>query len=377
VYDPEGTAHLVPSEHLPWLLPEDVDFTLGKHASPLMSSVELKERVTRIFGEGWTPEYDTLDTFVDSSWYFMRYLDVENTETFADLATLQKWMPVDRYSGGSEHTTLHLLYARFFNKALFDLGLAPTSEPFIERMNRGLIADSNGQKMSKSKGNTINPDEPVQQYGADAVRMYLAFIGPYNEPGTYPWKPEGVEAMRRFLDRVNLLKERVSDEISVTPDESILLARASDKMSSDIERFKLNTAVSAFMILMNDLEKQSTVSSAAYLHLLTLLAPFAPHLAEGLYGELGLTTGGNGKTYDSIHQIPWPAFDPALLKTQSVTIGIQVAGKRRGEMTISAEATLEEAVSEAKNLPQVAALYEAGQEPRVVYVPGKIFNIVP
>ncbi|MFA6278950.1 MAG: leucine--tRNA ligase, partial [Candidatus Paceibacterota bacterium] len=181
VYDPEGKPHAIPAEHLPWLLPTDADFTpTGK--APLASSKELQERVTRIFGEGWTPEYDTLDTFVDSSWYFLRYLDPKDSQSFSDAALMKKWLPINRYSGGSEHTTMHVLYARFFMKALYDLALVPAEEPFSERFNRGLIMGPDGQKMSKSKGNVINPDDFVQKYGADAVRIYLAFIGPYNEP---------------------------------------------------------------------------------------------------------------------------------------------------------------------------------------------------
>ncbi len=377
VYDPEGKAHLMPDEHLPWLLPDDVDFTPGKFASPLMSSVELKERVTRIFGAGWTPEYDTFDTFVDSSWYFLRYLASKDAGQFSDSTIMQKWMPVDRYSGGSEHTTLHLLYARFFNKALFDLGLAPTTEPFIERMNRGLIADAEGKKMSKSKGNVVNPDEPVKEFGADAVRMYLAFIGPYNEPGTYPWKPSGVEAMRRFLDRVYTLREKVSmagDEPS--RDEQKAIAKATERMTIDIERFKLNTAVSALMILMNELETQESVSRKTYTDLLTLLAPFAPHLAEHLFGEMG-NSAMKGENAEGIHQKPWLDVDQGFLKTETVTIGVQIAGKRRGEITISATATEEEALHEARQVPTLATLIGEGNPSRIIYIPGKIFNIIP
>jgi len=191
VYDPEGKPQLVPAEHLPWLLPTDVDFSPSA-GSPLATSKELKERVERIFGEGWTPEYDTLDTFVDSSWYFLRYLDPKDENDFSDQSLLKKWLPVNRYSGGSEHTTLHLLYSRFFHKALYDLALVPTPEPFEERFNRGLILGTDGQKMSKRWGNVVNPDEMVSKFGSDAVRMYLAFIGPYNEPGTYPWNLDGI-----------------------------------------------------------------------------------------------------------------------------------------------------------------------------------------
>ncbi len=371
VYDPQGNAHLVPDEHLPWLLPEDVDLTPGKNTSPLASSTELKERVTRIFGEGWTPEYDTLDTFVDSSWYFMRYLAPNDTENFSDPELMRKWLPVNRYSGGSEHTTLHLLYSRFFNKAMFDMGLAPTTEPFIERMNRGLILGTDGNKMSKSKGNTVNPDEYVQKYGADAVRMYLAFIGPYNEAGSYPWKPEGVESMRRFLDRVYTLGTKVVVG-TASIEEKTALAKTTEKLNADIERFKLNTAVSALMILLNEFEAQASVSTEAFETFLVLLSPLAPHLAETLYEVLPGHVAGS-----SVHQHAWPEVDTSLLISELVTIGVQVAGKRRGEISITLDASEEVAVEAAMSIELVKNALHGKNPGKVVYVKGKILNLLP
>lgn len=368
VYDPEGKPHPIPSEHLPWLLPTDVDFAPTGNASPLSSSKELRDRVVNLFGEGWTPEFDTLDTFVDSSWYFTRYLAPKDESQFSDADMMKKWLPVDRYSGGSEHTTMHLLYSRFFYKALYDLGLVPTEEPFIERFNRGIILGPDGAKMSKSKGNVINPDDSVQELGADAVRMYLAFIGPYNEPGHYPWKPESLASMRRFLDRVYALFNKVTD---AEPEEVELraLAKAANKVENDLERFKTNTAVSALMVLMNSLESQPAVSRKGYTDLLTLLAPFAPHLAEHLFEQ----SGGEG----SIHQRPWPKFDPALLVQETVIIGVQIAGKTRGEIEIAPDASEEEAVEAALAQPKVAAAFPEGKPGRVIYKPGKILNLLP
>jgi leucyl-tRNA synthetase len=178
VYSPEGEAHVVPQEHLPWLLPEDVDFT-PTGEPPLAKSEALKRRTEEIFGAGWTPEVETMDTFVDSSWYFLRYLDAQNENTLASLEKQQDWMPIDIYFGGAEHTTMHLLYSRFWQKALYDLGLVTESEPYRRRINRGLILGPDGNKMSKSKGNVIDPDEQVKFVGADTVKMYLAFMGPY------------------------------------------------------------------------------------------------------------------------------------------------------------------------------------------------------
>lgn len=365
VYDPEGTPHLVPAEHLPWLLPTDVDLTAnGK--SPLATSTELQERVTRIFGEGWTPECDTLDTFVDSSWYYLRYLDPSNEHDFTNQALLKRWMPVDRYSGGSEHTTMHLLYARFFNKALYDMALSPISEPFNERFNRGLIMGPDGQKMSKSKGNVVNPDDVVATYGADAVRMYLAFIGPYNEPGSYPWKLDGAEAMRRFLDRVYLLRERVIQS-EVTDKERALLGEATSKVGEDTERFKLNTAVSGLMVLVRGLESAETVSKEAFLGLMSLLAPYAPHLADHLWQEVG----GEG----SVHSAPWPLF--AKEEVTEITIGVQVKGKKRGEILLSSTESEESAVQKARALTAVEAALGGKPPARTVYVPGRILNLIP
>jgi leucyl-tRNA synthetase len=381
VYDPEGNPHAVPSEHLPWLLPTDVtSSTKGPDGrAPLAGSKELADRVVNLFGEGWTPECDTLDVFVDSSWYYLRYLSPQNDQAFSDQALLKKWMPVDRYSGGSEHTTVHLLYARFFYKALYDLGLVPTAEPFNERFNRGLILGTDGQKMSKRWGNVLNPDEFVEKYGADAVRMYLAFIGPYSEAGSYPWKHEGIESMRRFLDRIYALRKKVNAmegfESSMTAQKA--LARAAHKVATDLARFKTNTAMSALMILMNALEEEEALSAKDFESFLVVLAPLAPHLAEALYGELRETIGQSNASEASVHLLPWPAFDQMLLEDETVVIGVQVAGKRRGEVSISPTATEEEAVQAALADPKVLQSLPNGVPSRVIYVPGRILNLIP
>ena len=382
VYDPEGKPHVVPSEHLPWLLPTDVDFTpTGK--APLASSKELKERVTRLFGEGWTPEYDTLDTFVDSSWYFLRYLDSQDAHDFSNAALMKKWMPVNRYSGGAEHTTLHLLYSRFFMKALYDLALVPVDEPYAERFNRGIILGPDGQKMSKSKGNVINPDEFVQKYGADAVRIYLAFIGPYNEAGSYPWSLDGVAAMHKFLERIVRLVKKfdklpsssrilsasiVSGKRLVSRSIEPLIAETSAKISNDGDRFKFNTAMAALMSLLNEFEKASDVSKLMVKNYVVMLAPFAPHLAEDLWDKLG----GEG----SVHQQAWPEFDAALLVQSTIELTVQVNGKRRGSVTLAREAPEADAVAAARAVSAVTAALGGNEPTRVVYVPGRILNLV-
>ncbi len=381
VYDPSGKPHVVPAEHLPWLLPTDVDFEpTGK--APLASSKELRERVVRIFGEGWTPEYDTLDTFVDSSWYFLRYLDPKDSHDFSDAALMKKWLPVNRYSGGSEHTTMHLLYARFFMKALYDLALVPVEEPFIERFNRGLIMGPDGQKMSKSKGNVVNPDEFVQKYGADAVRMYLAFIGPYNEPGNYPWGLEGVASMRKFLERVARLVDRINlrgsppSEIPEAIQQAI--ARASIKISEDGDRFKFNTAVAALMVLVNELEAAPVLPKAVLSYLTIMLAPFAPHLAEHLWAKLSEGKSPDapfdGASRESVHQQSWPTF--TLNTASKHEVVVQVNGKRRGSVTVAIDASEDDVVGEARKLPTVIAALGGNEPTRAIYVPGKIINLV-
>ncbi len=365
VYDPDGNAHAVPAEHLPWLLPEDAHYKPTGHASPLASSDELRERVTRIFGEGWTPEYDTLDTFVDSSWYFLRYLAPHDTHAFTDRALSDRWFPVDRYSGGSEHTTMHVLYARFFTKALYDLALVSVDEPFIERFNRGLILGPDGQKMSKSKGNVINPDDFVDKFGADAVRIYLAFIGPYNEPGSYPWNLDGVTSMRKFLERIERLTVR-ADHAALTPELEKALAQANRKIVQDGDRFKFNTCVAALMILVNALEDAPSVSREALKQLLVYLAPFAPHLAEHLWEALG--------EEGSVHAAAWPVA--AEHAEETVAVVVQVNGKRRGSLEVKADTSEQAVTAQALEIEQVVTALAGKKPTRIIYVAGKIINLV-
>jgi leucyl-tRNA synthetase len=364
VYDPEGKAHSVPLEHLPWRLPEDVDFT-PTGVAPLAKSVELKKRTEEIFGAGWTPEVETMDTFVDSSWYYLRYIDNHNDHEFSSKKAQQTWLPIDIYFGGAEHNTMHLLYSRFWLKALRRLGLAEHAEPYTRRINRGLILGPDGNKMSKSKGNVVNPDEHVAQVGADTVKMYLAFMGPYGEMANYPWDMGGIAGLRRFLERVNGLTEHI---IETEPSEMVqLLHKTIKKVSEDIIVFKFNTAISAMMIFVNDAEKKG-LSRASYETFLRLLAPFAPHLTEELW-----TTAGN---LSSIHSTEFPAYDPALTKTTTVTIGVQINGKVRGQITIAPNATEDEALQAANENAQLQSKFTVSTLKKVIYVPGRILNLV-
>lgn len=366
VYDPQGKPHPVPDEHLPWILPTDVDHTPDGTA-PLARSQELKKRTEELFGEGWTPEVDTMDTFVDSSWYFYRYLDSKNDEEFASKEILKKWMPVDQYFGGAEHTTMHLLYSRFWTKALHSLGLVNESEPYKQRLNRGLILGPDGLKMSKSKGNVVNPDDVVAHVGADTVRTYLAFIGPFNEPGSYPWDPNGVVGVRRFLDRVYRLRERVSEAHS--PEELTReLHKTIKKVTDDIQRFKLNTAISAMMIFVNTAEKSENISQSDYEAFLKLVACFAPHLAEELWFELG--------NMSSIHTSVWPEYSESLTQASQQKLAVQINGKVRAEVAIPHELS-EDEVRELVLAQEDVQKWVAGNElKKFIYVPGRIINIV-
>ena len=364
VYDPEGKPHPVPDEHLPWILPRDVDHTPDGMA-PLARSEELKKRTKEIFGEGWTPEVDTMDTFVDSAWYFYRYLDSQNTNEFTSKERLAKWMPVDMYFGGAEHTTMHLLYSRFWTKALYKLGLVNENEPYKKRLNRGLIDGPDGKKMSKSKGNVIDPDDVVSHVGADTVRTYLAFIGPFNEPGNYPWDPNGVVGIRRFLDRVHRLQGKVTDTNS-SKDLARLLHKTIKKVSKDAERLKFNTAISAMMVFVNAAEKSEGIQRADYQKLLQLVAPFAPHISEELWFETGKS--------ESIHQSDWPVYDEVVEET--VTLAVQVNGKVRAQIEVSTNATEQQVKELALADVDIQKWIEGKDIKKFIYVPGRITNIV-
>lgn len=364
VYDPEGKAHPIPAEHLPWPLPTDVDFK-PTGEPPLKKSKELHERVEKIFGAGWTPDYETMDTFVDSSWYFLRYIDNQNDNELSSMKAQEDWMQVDLYFGGAEHTTMHLLYSRFWQKALLDLGLVKDSEPYQKRLNRGLVLGPDGNKMSKSKGNVIDPDEQVSRVGADTVKMYLAFMGPYGEVVNYPWDMGGIAGIRRFLERVNGLNEHVKD---AEPEEVTRnLHKTLKKVSSDIAAYKFNTAISAMMMFINLVEKQS-LKEESYKIFLRMLAPFAPHLTEELWAELGETT--------SIHTHSYPVADEKLAVDTEVTIGVQVNGKSRGAITVSPAASEEDVLVAAKVEPNVVKYLEDVVIAKVIYVPGRILNLI-
>jgi leucyl-tRNA synthetase len=311
----------IPEKDFPVLLPDIKDYKpKGDGKSPLAKAakwVKVKCPKCKRIAER---ETDTMDTFVDSSWYFLRYTDPKNKKEFASPKKMKNWMPVNLYSGGAEHTTMHLLYSRFFIKVLFDLGLVAWDEPYVVRKNRGIILGPDGQKMSKSRGNVVDPDEYVRKLGADTVRMYLAFIGPYNEIGAYPWDFKGIMGIRRFVERIwrimrdkrqatRVKRQETSDKSEAELER--LLHKTVKKVGEDIEQLKFNTAIAAMMILAKAMEENlGSVSKKQKEIFLRILAPFAPHLAEGLWRLSGHKT--------SIHKEPWPKFDARLVEEEQI-----------------------------------------------------------
>jgi leucyl-tRNA synthetase len=314
-------------------------------------------------------ETDTMPNWAGSSWYYLRYADPKNKKAFADKKKLEYWTPVDWYNGGMEHTTLHLLYSRFWHKFLFDLGLVPTSEPYQKRTSHGLILAQGGEKMSKSRGNVINPDSIITTVGADSLRLYEMFMGPFDQP--IAWNTDNIAGVRRFIERVWKLREKILHLKSATMADVAadkILHKAIKKVSDDIESMGFNTAVSTLMITVNELEKVSALSRAQYEILLKVIAPFAPHVTEDLWISLGNKT--------TIHHSTWPTYDASLAADDEVTIIVQINGKMRGSFTAPAGATQAELETTAKELPEAKKWLEGKQVVKVIVVPKRLVNIV-
>ena len=380
VYDPEGKPHPVPENHLPWLLPEDVAFKpTGK--SPLTESEEFIRRTERIFGKGWTPEFDTMDTFVCSSFYYLMYLSTEGFGMLAphfgdtkagksernhpiDPHIERTWMPVSMYIGGPEHACMHLIYARFVMMALKDFGFVSHEEPFKKLVHQGLITHK-GAKMSKSKGNVVSPDAFIDRHGSDVFRMYLMFMGPFTDGGD--WNDTGIKGIDRFVKRIfSLCTGKVNKKVD-QPEVLSALHRTIRKVTEDIEALHFNTAISALMEFLNLCEEEGGVSSETAKTLVLLLAPLAPHLAEELWQSLGAK--------DFVIRQKWPVFDPALTKASTVVIAIQVNGKLRGEIEVAADTSKEEVLQQAKAHPNVQKFLTGGVK-KEIYVAGKLVSLV-
>jgi leucyl-tRNA synthetase len=311
-----------------------------------------------------TRETDTMPNWAGSSWYFLRYIDPHNDNFFADSDKLAEWMPVDWYNGGMEHTTLHLLYSRFWNKFLADRGHVPATEPYAKRTSHGLILAEDGSKMSKSKGNVVNPDDIVVKFGADTLRVYELFIGPFGEPA--PWSENGLLGVKRFLDKSARLSEMIVDAESELVTKS--LHKMVKKVGEDIEAMRFNTAVSAMMIFVNDATGEEGITKESFEIYLKVLNTFAPHLCEELWQSLGY------KSFVAAEI--WPEYTPALAKDDVVTIGVQVNGKVRGEIKIAVDASEDDARKMAMADSNVEKHLEGKEIKKFVYVPGRIISIV-
>ncbi len=354
----------VPNKDLPVKLPEVKDYLPeGSGKSPLAKATKWVKVKCPQCKKPAERETDTFDTFIDSSWYFLRYCDPKNRSKFADPKKLAKWMPIDLYSGGAEHTTMHVLYSRFWQKAMYDLGLVKDKEPYTRRMNRSLIMGPDGQKMSKSRGNVIDPDAVVAQLGSDTVRMYLAFIGPYNEVSSYPWNPDGVVGVRRFLERAWKIQFMVAKgEVDALQN---VLHKAIKKVGEDIAALKFNTAISQLMILLNAIESEGKIGAVQWDTFLKILAPFAPHMAEELWSE---------RHKSSVHLQTWPVYKAEYLKSETMTIAVQVNGKTRAQIDVASDADKTAIEGEAR---KAVSERVAGREiVRTILVPGRLVNFV-
>ena len=407
VYDPEGKAHPVKEEHLPWLLPDDVDFK-PTGESPLCSSKELQKRVEQLYGQGWTPEYDTMDTFVCSSWYYLRFpsakkskiknqkIKIEDKLPF-DLELTKEWLPVDFYMIGPEHIVLHLLYSRFFTKFLRDQGYLNFDEPFMKMRHQGMILGPDGKKMSKSKGNVINPDEIVEKFGADTLRLYEMFMGPIE--ADKPWDTSAVAGVYRFINRIHQLVEtrpclpagRLIASVPPSGSENQQVATALQrklhqtikKVSQDIPKLKFNTSIAAFMEFVNEYEKQKTdLSQEDLLAFIKLLAPFAPFLAEELYSNVETRPClPAGRLIASVHEQAWPEWDEELAQEDEAMIPVQINGKVRDQLMVETRCSASvqpqnEIIQQAKQLPKLKKWLEGKKIIKEIYVPGKIVNFV-
>lgn len=369
IYCEDCGAVPVPEKDLPVKLPTDVDFR-PTGESPLVRSKSFHRVKCPKCGQKARRESDTLDTFVCSSWYYMRFADPKNAKQFASKKALEKYLPVDFYMGGAEHTVLHLLYARFFTKALMKYGYVDFDEPFQKLRHQGTILATDGRKMSKSLGNVVNPDQVVAEFGADSLRLYEMFMGPLEDKKA--WNTGSIIGVRRFLEKVWRLQEKVvgSKQKGVSEDKNIesLLHQTIKKVTEDIEEFKFNTAISSLMILVNVLEKEPEIQKSRFKILLTLLSPFAPHMTEELWQELG--------EKKSIFLAPWPKYDAKKIVAETTNVAVQVNGKVRTVLAIATGTTEDEVKAQALADANVKLHIADKTVRKVIYVPGKIVSIV-
>ena len=354
----------IDESELPLLLPEvDSYMPTDNGESPLAAMTDWVNTTCPCCGGPAKRETDTMPQWAGSSWYFLRYTDPKNDEALASPEALKYWLPVDWYNGGMEHTTLHLLYSRFWHKFLYDQGVVPTPEPYQKRTSHGMILGENGEKMSKSRGNVVNPDDIVNEYGADTLRTYEMFIGAFDLAAS--WSEDGVKGCRRFLDRVWKLQDLMTEEEGYSKDLETKMHQTIKKVSNDFENLKYNTAIAAMMAILNDFYKKGSITKGELKTLIILLNPVAPHITEEMWQAIGC----EGRVY----QQTWPEYDEAKTVESSVEIAVQINGKVKGTLGIQKDDPKDEVIAKAK---EAIADKLTGNIVKEIYVPGRLVNIV-
>lgn len=368
---PKKGLKAVPVNELPVLLPQVADYEPSEKGEAPLARIAEFVNYTDKDGEKGFRITDTMPGSAGSSWYFLRYTDPHNDGAPFDFEAQKYWMPVDLYVGGAEHTVGHLLYSRFWQKVLFDAGLVSHPEPFKRLAHQGLVLGPDGEKMSKSRGNVINPDDVRDTFGADAARMYICFMGPFDKDK--PWATAGLEGIRRFIDRVWRLiaddtGKLVVEDTAALPEIEKLLHKTIKKITSDIPELSFNTSISAMMILVNELYRTNTRPKSVLKTLAQIMAPFAPHMSEEIWQLLG----GQGL----VSLAPWPQFDPQLVIDDVITMGVQVNGKMRGTIDIAPDASEDVAVAAAMKVAAVQGALEGKTPAKIIYKAGKILNLI-
>ncbi len=367
VHCPKCGPVALPESELPLLLPEVESYEPGPDGeSPLATMTDWVNTTCPQCGGPAQRETDTMPQWAGSSWYFLRYMDPHNDQALASKENLEYWSPVDWYNGGMEHTTLHLLYSRFWHKFLYDIGVVPTKEPYQKRTSHGMILGSNGEKMSKSRGNVVNPDEVVDAYGADTMRLYEMFIGDFEK--AVPWSENGVKGCRRFLERVWKLQEMMTEDEGISSDMETWIHKTIKKVSLDDENLKFNTAIAAMMALVNEFYAKGSITRGEMRILLLLLNPDAPHITEEMWENCGFS----GRLY----QQPWPDWDESKTVEDMITIAVQISGKAKGTLSIPKDADQAAAMAafhaDERLMNQIAGKTVVKE----IYVPGRIVNVV-
>ena len=357
----------VPYEELPLRLPPVDNFEPGQDGeSPLAKIDSFVNCTCPKCGAAAKRETDTMPQWAGSSWYFLRYIDPKNEEAFADMEKLKYWGQVDWYNGGMEHVTRHLIYSRFWHKFLYDIGAVPTAEPYAKRTAQGLILGPDGVKMSKSRGNVIDPNDVVDSFGADVLRTYVLFMGDYEKAA--PWSEDSVKGCKRFIDRVWNLQTILNDSEEYSKKLEAPFNRTIKKVSSDIETLKYNTAIAALMTLLNEIYEVGSITRKELKVFISLLNPFAPHITEEINEKMGFDT--------LLAVTEWPTFDEAKCVEAEIEIAVQVNGKVRAKLMIPADCTQEEAIAKAKADEKIAAEMAGKTVIKELYVKGRLVNIV-